>query len=186
VLMTVAYSFLLRVQSEMLGLEAGSEAELSSGMPPSRHSAACVKDGQLHIRLKVRKHRPRGSLLIRSCICHEVFDNRLCPVHCISWEDMGAGEKVVGISATAAQQRLRRYAKLCTVPGAAQTTLKVFRASRATNLALAGKPLHMIMQAGEWRSSAVLHYCSEEALDVGQMVQNTITEDAEDSAEEAE
>ena len=56
VLMTVAYSFLLRLQSDMLGLEAGSEAELTCGMPPSRHSAACVKDGRLHIRLKVRKH----------------------------------------------------------------------------------------------------------------------------------
>ena len=72
---------------------------------------------------------------------------------------------------------------LCGLPGAADVTLKVFRASRATNLALSGQPLHAIMEAGEWRSGAVLRYASADALDTGAMVQSAIEEDHEDEDE---
>ena len=42
---------------------------------------------------------------------------------------------------------------------------KAFRAGRATQLAREGKPIHMIMQMGEWRSAAILNYVSADALD---------------------
>ena len=177
---TLSYLFLFRVQSEMIPLEAGVESELAAGLAQHRHSSACVKDGRLHIRLKSRKHRPQGSLLIRGCVCSHTLDARLCPVHCIDWSTMEVGEKLLQITPTAAQQRLRRYSLLCGIPGASQVTLKVFRASRATTVALAGKPLHAIMHAGEWKSEAAQRYCSADAFDLGAMVSSVIQEDAVD------
>ena len=57
-------------------------------------------------------------------------------------------------------------------------TLKDFRASKATNLPLEGKPTHAIMQAQEWKSDAVLHYCSADVMDLGASVSSVTQEDA--------
>ena len=66
-LFVLAWQFLLRVQSEGVPLEVGSEAELRC-LPPERHSALVADhDYNIHIRLRCRKNRPEGSLLTRSC-----------------------------------------------------------------------------------------------------------------------
>ena len=176
VVCTLSYALLFRVQSEMLPLEAGSAQELTTGLPSDRHSAVCVRDEKLHVRFRRRKHRPNGSLLVRNCVCSQVLDERLSPVHCVNWAAITSEDKVVNLTPSAAQHKLRRLAKLCGIPGAASATLKVFRSSKATNLALAGKPLHAILQAGEWRSEVVLRYCSEDSLDKGALIQTSVNE----------
>ena len=60
------------------------------------------------------------------------------------------------------------------MPGAASATLKSFRASKATNMALQGNPVRQVLQAGEWRSSAVLAYASEDAFDRGALLAQTL------------
>lgn len=71
------------------------------------------------------------------------------------------------------------------VPSAQSATLKVFRASRATNLALQGKPLAHILQAGEWKSAAVLSYASAEALDKGAFLRQTLSQSEDEAVSEA-
>ena len=79
-------------------------------------------------------------------------------------------------------KKLRRYLTLLSVPGAEGATLKSFRASRATNLALAGKPVHAVLAAGEWKSAAVLAYANEDAFDRGAILTKTLEEsDSEES-----
>ncbi len=82
---------------------------------------------------------------------------------------------------SSAQRKLRRYLTMLSVAGATSAGLKTFRASRATNLALQGRPLHKILQAGEWRSQALLNYANEDALDKGQILIHTLEQsDGED------
>ena len=38
-------------------------------MPEGRHSTVSLGGEELHIRLARRKHRPRGSLMVRQCCC---------------------------------------------------------------------------------------------------------------------
>ena len=66
------------------------------------------------------------------------------------------------------------------LPGAARVSLKVFRASRATALALQGRPVHHILEAGEWRSAAMLKYVSADALDAGSLLTQSVLEEDSD------
>ena len=79
-----SYHFLLRVENEAIPLQKGcpSWGRLLR-LPADVHSGIWVQDGQLHLRLTSRKHRPRGSYMIRSCCCSQAGDMRVCPVHCL-------------------------------------------------------------------------------------------------------
>ena len=48
---------------------------------------------------------------------------------------------------------------------ASKVGFKAFRAGRATAMVAAGETLAAILQAGEWRSAAMLRYISETELD---------------------
>ena len=86
------------------------------------------------------------------------------------------------LTANTAVRKLRKYLTLLSVPGAQSATLKTFRASKATNMALQGKPVHVVLAAGEWRSSAVLSYANEDAFDAGAVLTQTLERsDSEDS-----
>lgn len=83
-----AWSFLSRVQSEVLPLEAGSVHELSGVLHSGRHSAVAVKQGrrsskatsELHIRWRRRKNRPHGSYLRGICNCCDASSTQVCVV----------------------------------------------------------------------------------------------------------
>ena len=180
VMSTLAYHYLFRVPSECLPLEMGTAAEAVDKLPESRHSSVYIANGRLHVRLKERKNRPQGSLLIRECACAAVLESRLCPVHCFDWQQPCTGEKLLTLTTGQARHRLRRYATMLALPGADRVTLKVFRASRATNLALQGRPIHHILEAGEWRSAAMLKYVSPDALDTGSLLTQSVLEEDSD------
>ncbi len=178
-LCTLSYHFLFRVADEGVPLEAGKpEDAVLAALPEGRHSAIWTQSNLVHVRLQTRKHRPAGSYLIRQCVCAELADQRLCPVHSVEnmLASMGEGEKLFLPSLTASQVRakLKRYLSLLAQPEAQSVGLKVFRASRATNLALQGQPLQLILQAGEWKSAAILSYASCESLDRGQLLVNQL------------
>ena len=88
------------------------------------------------------------------------------------------------MSSSNAKHKLRRYATILGIASAKQLTLKTFRASRATALALAGKPVHQILAAGEWRGAAFLRYCTEDALDAGAVLTASIIEDVNSEEED--
>ena len=135
---------------------------------------------RLHVKCKERKNRPQGSLLIRECCCEAVQESRLCPVHCFEWQQLSNGERLLTITNSQARHRLRRYATMLALPGADRVTLKVFRASRATALALQGKPIRHILEAGEWRSAAMLRYVSADTLDAGSLLTQSVLEEDSD------
>ena len=177
-----SYHFLFRVADEGIPLEMGSPCEAAGRLPEGRHSSVWSDELEITVRLKSRKHRPQGSLLTRRCECGADGDSRLCPVHAMNLHNGALGNQIFpGMTQTVAQRKLRRYLTLLSVPGATDATLKSFRASRATNLALQGKPLHKILQAGEWRSQALLNYASEDSLDRGQVLASTL-ENSDDEA----
>ena len=180
ILTTLSYSFLFRVASECIPLEIGTAAEAVSPLPEGRHSGIYVANGKLHVRLRSRKNRPQGSLLIRECNCGALQEPRLCPVHCFDWQQLNEGDRLFTLTNAAARHRLRRYATMLALPGAARVTLKVFRASRATALALQGRPIHHILEAGEWRSAAMLRYVSADALDTGSLLTQSVLEEDSD------
>ena len=59
-------------------------------------------------------------------------------------------------------------------PGSNQYTLKAFRAGHATELAMQGKSLGEILQAGEWRSKAFLAYVDANCVDEAQLFKELI------------
>jgi len=182
---TLAWHFLFRVQSECLPLQHGSPTEAVAGVPQDRHSSVYHDDsGRLVVRLRARKNRPQGSILMRECSCRAAGgDKRLCAVHCCDWGCHEPGEPVLLLTSGQAKGRLRRYASLLGVQGAAKLTLKTFRASRATALAKAGKPVHEILDAGEWKSAAFLKYASPDSLDAGALLARSVQESESDSSD---
>jgi len=174
----LSYHFLLRVASEALPMEIGSLSDAVTRLPEERHSALWSDGTCVHLKLRTRKHGPQGSLMTRHCCCSgEGGDSRLCPVHCLSTAHLDAGAQIFpGWTPSQAVKKLRRYLTLLSVPGAESATLKSFRASRATNLALQGKSVHAVLAAGEWKSAAVLAYANEDAFDRGAILTKTLEE----------
>ena len=75
----MACEFLLRFQSEAVGLQAGCTSD-ATALPINRHSGVWVDAlGCIVLRLQKRKHRPKGSLLKRQCTCSK--GEQFCVVH---------------------------------------------------------------------------------------------------------
>jgi len=168
VLALVSWEFLLRVQSEGIPLQHGAPEELAV-LPAGRHSTLFI-DGEnaAVLRLRVRKHRPRGSVLRRPCRCDSVPAQFCCACRYRSWckaEPRAVGQRVFGGSAYAFQQELRRLLVLTGELQGAQFTLKCFRAGRATELAKQGGSWQSVLAAGEWRGLAALKYLDIDAVD---------------------
>ena len=79
--------------------------------------------------------------------------------------DQQKGERLFSISADALLKGLRRHLTLSGVPEAHKYGLKGFRHGCAMDMALAGRPLYEILQAGEWRSAAVKEYLDRKELE---------------------
>ena len=75
---------------------------------------------------------------------------------------------------------LRRFLVLTDIPQATSYTLKAFRAGKATALAAEGKSLGQILQAGEWRSSALLSYVDTDIVDQAQLLDQTLAQSDEE------
>ena len=168
-LFVLSWAFLLRVQSEGVPLEAGTEEELRH-LPGHRHSAVVIDSaGNLQLRLRCRKNRPHGSLLVRPCTCTLPGGPLMCAPRRVQarLSQMMPGQRLFPASEGQYLHLFRQALKLLGVPQASSFGFKAFRAGRATQLAEEGKPVHVIMMMGEWRSAAVLNYVSPDALDAG-------------------
>ena len=171
----VFWEFLLRVQSEGVGLEWGSPDEIAR-LPPSRHSALFVHNLVAGLRLARRKHRAQGSFLQRPCTC-SVHGPKFCVVHRLLAWTMVKGERVSVRSSYEVQKEFREDCASCGLPGAQRRTLKSFRAGKATAMAARGDSLAAILECGEWRSCALLKYISETEVDKQQFLRNAFAED---------
>ena len=166
-LLLLGWQALLRVQSEAIPLEYGSY-ETVHVLPPNRHSSLFIdQEGTLYLRLRQRKHRPQGSLLIRPCVCTPSQRNAMCVGHRLQTRvvNMAEGQKVFNFTSSVALTKFRSTLKLLQVPDYQAFSFKCLRAGKAATLARQGHSLFQVMQAGEWRSSAVLAYADEDEFD---------------------
>ena len=172
------WQFLLRVQSEGLGLCFGKSA-WEFDWPPTPAGAVWVHNLVACVRLRVRKHRPAGSFLQRPCSCKNGRDP-LCVVHRLLAEERQVGTAVLQLSAYEALKKLRAALAQLQVPKPMGFTFKAFRAGKATAMAAEGDGLAAILQAGEWRSSAFLHYLCETEVDRHRLLQHAFDEDGDE------
>ena len=166
-LLLLGWQALLRVQSEAIPLEYGSY-ETVHVLPPNRHSSLFIdQEGTLYLRLRQRKHRPQGSLLIRPCVCTPSQRNAMCVGHRLHTRvvNMAEGQKVFNFTSSVALTKFRSVLKLLQVPDYQAFSFKCLRAGKAATLARQGHSLFQVMQSGEWRSSAVLAYADEDEFD---------------------
>ena len=177
----VSSIFLLRVQSEAMGLEVGVKRD-AQVLPPGRHSAVWIESNKgldsLHIKLVRRKHRPQGSLLVRTCACTEASPH-CCAVHAVAplLRNKNASEPLFDLTSLSFLKDVRRMLTLLGHTEANKCTLKAFRAGRATSLAAAGPLTGIILAAGEWKSSTFLQYCQADEVSVSAVLDVVCTED---------
>ena len=99
---------------------------------------------------------------------------------CVHMASLKPGERLFRWSPSQFLAKLRKYLALARVPFADKYTLKCYRAGRATELALQGKPIGQILMAGEWRSSAFTKYVDNDALDQSNMLISALEESDEE------
>ena len=173
----VAWEFLLRVQSECIPLQVGAQKD-GRFLPPSRHSGLWVEGWtSVVLKLRLRKNRPQGSLLKRPCTC-ALAGPRLCLLHRLSAFLRGKayGEAVWSFTAHSGLVAIRRLLTSLKVANPEDFTFKMFRAGHATALAADGKSLGHILAAGEWKSTAVLSYIDEDAVDAAVFIDVMLAE----------
>ena len=174
----LAWQFLLRGPSEAVPAQWGSEQDLHT-LPVGRHSALWVdQQGVTSLRLRRRKNRPQGSLLRRPCLCSTV-PNPMCIGHRLL-TTCGAfvgGQRICQLTASQLLHRLHHLLAVLLVADPSRYKWKAFRAGKASAMAAAGQPLPKILQAGEWRSAAVLHYVDHDLLDAAAFLQELSDDD---------
>eukprot|EP00438_Fugacium_kawagutii_P026804 Skav224701 [mRNA] locus=scaffold699:163401:164039:+ [translate_table: standard] len=166
-LLLLSWQALLRVQSEAIPVQNGTHDAVHC-LPADRHSAVFVaSDGTLYLRLRQRKHRPQGSLLIRPCVCLPQQRNPLCAGHRLvsRLAHIPDGHKLFHFTSAMALTQFRSMLKLLNIPDFQSFSFKCLRAGKAAALARDGHSLFQVMQAGEWRSAAMLAYADEDEFD---------------------
>ena len=179
-----SWEFLLRVQSEAIGLQVGALEDLVM-LAPNRHSALVVSAKMVTLKLQRRKHRPEGSTLKRPCRCAE-----LGPQFCAVCRTAGfilhrrfrPGDQLQGKNGYAFQKQLRRLLALQVVEGAESFALKSFRAGRATALASGGATWQAVLAAGEWRGLAAVRYLGVDAIDESVFMKSVLEASSDEEA----
>ena len=157
----IAYAFFLRVRSEALGATLGTVSHRRD-LPEEAHSSLCLNEekGELVFVLSKRKNRLHGSRLARHCWCNRMR-HALCPIHVFgAWiKTLPPGTAPFGrVSADRALAELRRRLAALRVGRPSEFRLHDFRGGHATDMAEFGRPLNIILQAGEWKSAAFTAY----------------------------
>ena len=183
----MCFEFLLRVASEACKLHVGCEDDVDA-LPPGVEASIWLRKRtrRVALRLRTRKHRPQGSLMLRPCSCETTPG--LCVYHLAEavLEGRRPGELLWEVLPREVLTHTRRYMTLLGCRDAERTTLKSYRMGKASSLAAEGASLQMILESGEWRSKAVMSYLPPEKIDEMKMLQETLrASDSEDCPEES-
>ena len=164
-MIVVIYEFLLRVRSEGCAMFVGCDSdalELPQEVPGSVW--ICWRKRAAYMRLRQRKNRAGGSLMMRSCVCGTKSPCGFCSIARLT-ADRVPGSMLWRLSPLEMLKLIKRYLILLHTPNIAGCSLKMFRAGKACALAADGKSMKVILELGEWRSIAVLKYLNAEAID---------------------
>ena len=123
--------------------------------------------GELVFVLRRRKHRPRGSVLVRKCRCREVGGEKFCAVCQLKMvlEGKTPGDVLWDVKPVEFIKRLKAQLLLFGREKCGALSYKSFRAGRATMMIRLGIPMGQVVLAGDWRSLSVLRYCVDEEMD---------------------
>ena len=172
-LMVIARAWLLRVQSEGLGLQANGRAGL---LPDSIawHSVVTVVSPAprpcVRITWRVRKNAPGGDSAERTCSCGPSPESRLLCGPCALLGQIAevatsgsppAAPLFPGLAGNAGLAAFRRVAAAV----ALRPAWHAFRRGMAQDMLAGGHPLGEILLAGGWRSGAFLRYLTRFDLD---------------------
>ena len=169
---SLAYSFLLRVQSELVPVVL-KDHSLELDKAADDKAVLTVSGNKAILTLKSRKNAREPTVHERSCWCSTC--PAICPVHrTIEFlERYGHGSspfRLLPISAVIKTLRTR-----LTEAGVKEWyTLHSFRRGHATDLAESGAPLSEILRAGGWSSAAFTAY-----LDMQKVGEEAITQTIE-------
>ena len=165
-MLIVLWMYLLRVQSGGLKVFAGSDADAIS-LPENVDASLWISKRKraAFLRLRKRKQKQAGSLIARECSCST--NPLLCAFHavCRLTENKAPGTLLWDLTAHSLQTQLRFALKFVGFENCGAMTLKAFRSGRATTMAANGASLQAILEAGEWKSRAVLNYVASEQVD---------------------
>ena len=174
-LFLISYIFLLRLPSEALPIVLGSKDKQSDSQ-----AVLYKDDGKLFLKLRCRKNRPEGSLLVRECWCK--FCRFTCPVHVVGRlvDKLPVGRALFSsISRANALETLRFMLEQVGTPNATKYRTQDLRRGHALDLQMSGAstifvmhtpleitclvcwpgaPLAKILLAGEWKPPAFLTY----------------------------
>ena len=168
ILALIGWEFLLRMQSECIPIEVGEPGELAV-LPERRHSSVFVDSrGAITLRLRSRKHRPRGSVLRRPCRCRTVGTQFCCACRFRAWAGRSSptlGQRVSHLSAYFFLKEMKRLLFLLGHAHASEFSLKAFRAGRATDIAKRGGSWQQVLAAGEWRGMSAASYLDSNVID---------------------
>ena len=192
-LFLMAYCFLLRVPSECLPAIKGRDG-YDSG---EAQSVVIVRESELVLRLKKRKNKLGGSVLVRTCWCQS--SEALCPVHVLGryFAGLACGEApFAGISSGKASSFLKHCMERLGVENGAVYRCHDLRRGHAKDLQQAGSTLKeilevriawrfgsrcLVVEAGEWRSPAFLRYLDLDVLERDIVVDAHAAESSSDS-----
>ena len=163
---------MLRLPSECLPIRTGSV-----GTCANEQAVIEASDQEISLRLKRRKNKASGSLLVRRCWCSTCKET--CPVHVLgklaSVTEPGSA-LFAGITAACAIDALRRMLCALNVKQFELYRTHDLRRGHALDLQCSGAPLWEILEAGEWSSPAFLKYLDLHRLDAELVVQAHLDE----------
>ena len=183
----VCWAFLLRPLSEAFQLTVGNESETAS-LPENKHSGIWVdRTHRGCLRLRKRKHRPRGSYQQRVHTCFGQKRKFFCCLPCrleVALKSVKYGD--IFFERTPHEMMLLiKTTSYMLEYDASQLTWKSFRVGHATHLAITGESLGQIMAAGEWRNAAFAAYVDPNSLDAEVFLNQTmVMSDNEDEDDE--
>jgi hypothetical protein len=156
-----SYVFMLRLPSECLPIRTGSV-----GTCANEQAVIETSDQEVSLRLKRRKNKASGSLLVRRCWCSTCKET--CPVHVLGAyvSELGVGvQPFVHITAASALRVLRDLLVKLEVKDAGLYRTHDFRRGHARDMQAWGSTLAEILAAGEWSSPAFMKYLDMMALE---------------------
>ena len=175
-----SYVFLLRLPSECLPLK------VAAGCPSDAESQSVITVSQdsLSLRLRRRKNREGGSVLVRKCWCKQC--RVTCPLHVLGpfFISCGAGaHPFAPFDGRSALAILRGWLVQLQVKEASHYRTHDFRRGHARDMLRAGARLHEILHAGEWRSAAFLQYLDKVELECEATLHDQLDESSDDDTE---
>lgn len=153
---SLAYSFLLRVQSELVPVTLKDDS-LPLDADADDKAVLTVSENKAVLTLKTRKNAREPTVHVRNCWCKNC--PALCPVHRTLelLERYGHGSSPFRLRPISAVIKTFR-SRLAEAAIKEWYTLHSFRRGHATDLAESGAPLSEILRAGGWSSAAFTAY----------------------------